>query len=158
MADVWSETADGYDHFGRFKFSQRPGKFEKVKRLFQRERLDALALFKRGKFRLGFGIGISHLNHGSVPADFYKYIFPVFRVFSQELFTAHLPGVFKGSFDMLVKRELNLPDHLVPYHPALCDLIELLFHTGGEIIIEDVVKMLYQEVVHNGSDIRGEKF
>ncbi len=53
---------------------------------------------------------------------------------------------------------VELFDHTGPVHGSLSDLIEILLHGGGEIEIHDVIEILFQEVIHHGTDIGGEKF
>ncbi len=64
----------------------------------------------------------------------------------------HLPF---GIFQLLGKRPVELAQHLDPRGVSFCDLVEFVFHVGGEPDIQNVREVLHQQVVDNETDLGG---
>ena len=70
---------------------------------------------------------------------------------------AVLPVVHVG-VDLLVEGSIEGLDNVVPNHSALGDGIEVLFHRGGEVVVQDVREMLHQIVGHYHSHLLRKQF
>ncbi len=49
---------------------------------------------------------------------------------------------------------IEIMDHFIPYQFPFGDFIKFQLHIGSEIIIQDIDKILHQEVVDQVTDIR----
>ena len=48
-------------------------------------------------------------------------------------------------------------EHFLPVFVSRSDVVKILLHLGGEVIVEDVGKMIHQKVVYHHADIRGDQ-
>ena len=65
-----------------------------------------------------------------------------------------LVTVFDGPFHRGFKLFIERQHHIRPFLVTLGNLIEVLLHLGGEVIVHDLRKVLHQEVIHHHTDIR----
>ena len=59
---------------------------------------------------------------------------------------------------LVVEWAVKRLNYLVPYKFARCNLVKILLNFGCESVIEDVLKVLAQEVCNKNSYIFGEEF
>ena len=53
---------------------------------------------------------------------------------------------------------IEVANHGVPLALAFLNLVEFLLHVGGEVVVDDVFKILQQELVDQDADIGGDEF
>ena len=159
IADVGTEPARGNHYlFPLSGGAEGSWQFEKVEGFLKGDGFDALSLFQGGKAGFYIAVGIPYLDHRAITTDFHVHVVPRFRVFSKGFFAAHFTGCFEGFFDLFVKGSVKLTDHLVPYLFAFGDIVEIFLHIGSKIIVEDIGKMVHQEIVDQHTDIGWKKF
>ena len=70
------------------------------------------------------------------------------------MLVAAVHGVLHFRDEVVVERL----HHIRPCLLALGDLIEVLLHLGGEVIVHDLIEVFHQEVVHYDTDVRRNQF
>src|SRR5690606_42076657 len=48
---------------------------------------------------------------------------------------------------------IEIGKHISPFFEALCNLVKFLFYLSSKMIIYDSFEMLYQEIIHQNTDI-----
>ena len=61
--------------------------------------------------------------------------------------------IFRGFLEVLFEFLIKLVQGLDPGHLSIFDFVQLLFHTGGVLDIEDIFEMFDQQVRHNGAQL-----
>lgn len=98
VADIWSESDYGGNHFLIFKFTYFTWKFEKFECFIESYTFDGLISVQRGENRFFFFFRLADLGYRSEFADFYGYLSAGFRIDTQNTFPNLTFGVFKGAF------------------------------------------------------------
>ncbi len=63
-----------------------------------------------------------------------------------------------GFLDHCMEGRVELLEHLVPLQLSASDLVEFLFHRGGEPVVHDAVEVLDEEVGDDDPDVGREQF
>ena len=111
--------------------------------------------------KLGFllVLGIANLHYRAKATDFYIYRFATLGVntqlsLSSLMLSPDVHSVLNNRFEVLVE----ITHHVSPFLLALGNLVKLLLHLGGEVIIHDSGEILQEEVVDNDTDVCGHEF
>ena len=143
VQDVRAETSrtDGY---GRtFKSAEVARKFEQFEGLFQSDGFQALPVLHLGEPRFLLILCRSDLHHRAETPDFDKYRFSALRVRAQQTFAHFMLGFgIEGFFHLRFEVAIEVFHHLRPFRFSFCDVVELLFHLGREVIIHDFGEIL----------------
>ena len=158
MADIRSEAAHAYHHILFPESTQGARQLKQLQCLLQGDGLDRLCLLQRGKLRLFLIVGRADLSHGTVTPNFHRYLFTTLGVsaqypFSCLAFRAHLYRLLHDG----VKQFVEGSNRFVPLHLAFGNLVELLLHLRGEVVVDHRWKILHQEVVHHHPDVGGQQ-
>jgi len=80
-----------------------------------------------------------------------------FRTVSPDsLFLPNIRHLLTRNDQSLGKRFVKFVQHRPPFQIALCDTIQFVFHTGGELVIHDVRKILDKQIIDDLPGIRRE--
>jgi len=125
-------------------------KLEKLQCLFEGDAFDELS---RSKACVLPAVSVSLLYIWSVLAETCGQRLSVIRVDAE--FAAHMAVllVAEGVLHLRMERTIEVADHAVPCKLALCDLVEILLHVGGESIVEDGLEVLHEVVGDDHSDV-----
>ena len=152
--DVRTEAAVADDHRTALKLAHGAGQLEQLEGLVERQRLHALVGGQLGELRLLLVLGSTNLYHRTEAADLHKHGLARLGVLAQQalaglMLAALVHGLLDGGLELLVE----VLHHLLPLFVALGNLVELLLHAGGEVVVHDVLEVLHQEVVHHDTDV-----
>ena len=156
---VGAEASGADDDVAAFELSHRAGQSEQFQGFVERQRLHGLVGGQLGEARLLLVVGRAYLHHGAEAANLHEHRLARCGV-DAHLSLAGL--VFGAGVDDLLHRRFELlveaRHHLVPLRLAFGNLIEVLLHAGGEVIVHDVGEVLHQEVVDDDADVGGQQF
>src|ERR1044071_6188816 len=154
MHHIRTEPSDVNNHRFLFEHAHIPRHFEKLQCIFQRDVLEELTLAERSKLRFAFLTIFRVLSHLHVSTKSSKLRIDLQTILGMNTQLAALVGngrtfYFLRLRNNLVERLVELVGHLMPFQPSARDLVELLLDLGSERIIQDLFKMLYEEIVHD---------
>jgi len=71
------------------------------------------------------------------------------------IFQLHLLGRFRRFVKVFLERFIKILDYARPFPLLVRDIIELAFHIGGKLNIDDIREVQHEKVVHNETELGG---
>ena len=159
MEDIGSETT-GTDRDGLVLiFTDLTRQLKQLHSLLECDGLHALLFGKLGEHGLVFVLGSTHLYDRTETTDLYKDRTTSLRIKTKLTLTSLMCiSAVHGVFYLRDEVIIEMMHHVCPFLLTFGNLIEVKFHLGGEIVVHDVVEVLYQEVIDHDADIRRNQF
>ena len=154
---VRTKTPDGNDHILSFILSQVARQLEQVHRFFEGDGIQSLIVAQLGVARFLGLFSRADLCHRTKTAHTHQHGMTCARFLAQDPFTRNTLGFLLGHLHGLVKRAVELLQHLLPLQLAVGDVVELALHVCGETVVEYFGKVRHQEIVDKHANVGREQ-
>ena len=78
-------------------------------------------------------------------------------MYAQITFPRSLISGFDRVFYTFMERLIEITDHIRPFFQSLGNFVELFFNGRSKMKVDDLFKILYQEIIHHRTNIGWEK-